>query len=169
MNSDKETKCCCCGGGEVNKLALDQLEEILAKYQGVKGALIPVLQEAQHAYGYLPREVIQGIAEGMAIPVSQIYGVVTFYAQFHLNPRGKNIIRVCQGTACHVRGAKGILKALEDSLQVKAGGTTPDLKFTLETVACIGACGLAPVLMVNDDTHGRLTPDIIPDLLAKYA
>lgn len=168
MNSDKETKCCC-GGGEVGKLALDQLDAILEKYQGVKGALIPVLQEAQNAYGYLPREVIQHIAEKMSIPVSQIYGVVTFYAQFHLNPRGKNIIRVCQGTACHVRGAKGILKALEDSLQVKAGGTTPDLKFTLETVACIGACGLAPVLMVNDDTHGRLTPEVIPELLAKYA
>ena len=168
MNSDKETKCCC-GGGEAGKLALDQLDAILEKYQGVKGALIPVLQEAQNAYGYLPREVIKHIAEKMSIPVSQIYGVVTFYAQFHLNPRGKNIIRVCQGTACHVRGAKGILKALEDSLQVKAGGTTPDLKFTLETVACIGACGLAPVLMVNDDTHGRLTPEVIPELLAKYA
>ncbi|WP_371368527.1 hypothetical protein SRRS_20720 [Sporomusa rhizae] len=168
MNSDKETKCCC-GGGEAGKLALDQLDAILEKYQGVKGALIPVLQEAQNAYGYLPREVIKHIAEKMSIPVSQIYGVVTFYAQFHLNPRGKNIVRVCQGTACHVRGAKGILKALEDSLQVKAGGTTPDLKFTLETVACIGACGLAPVLMVNDDTHGRLTPEVIPELLAKYA
>lgn len=168
MNSDKETKCCC-GGGEAGKLALDQVEAILAKYQGVKGALIPVLQEAQNAYGYLPREVIKCIAEKTGIPVSQIYGVVTFYSQFHLNPRGKNIIRVCQGTACHVRGAKGILKALEDGLQVKAGGTTPDLKFTLETVACIGACGLAPVLMVNDDTHGRLTPEVIPELLAKYA
>jgi NADH:ubiquinone oxidoreductase subunit E len=105
----------------------------------------------------------------MAIPVSQIYGVVTFYSQFHLNPRGKNIVRVCQGTACHVRGAKAILTMLEDNLKVKAGGTTPDLKFTLETVACIGACGLAPVLMVNDDTHGRLTPEIIPEILAKYA
>lgn len=169
MNSDKETKCCCCGGGEVNKLAMDKLEEILAKFQGVKGALIPVLQEAQNAYGYLPKEVIQFIAEKLAIPVSQIYGVVTFYSQFHLNPRGKNIVRVCQGTACHVRGAKAILKALEDNLQIKAGGTTPDLKFTLETVACIGACGLAPVMMVNDDTHGRLTPQIVPELLAKYA
>ena len=169
MNSDKETKCCCCGGGEAGKLAMDQVEVVLAKYHGVKGALIPVLQEAQNAYGYLPREVIQYIAEKMGIPVSQIYGVVTFYSQFHLNPRGKNIIRVCQGTACHVRGAKSILTALEDSLQVKAGGTTPDLKFTLETVACIGACGLAPVLMVNDDTHGRLTPEVIPDLLSQYA
>lgn len=169
MNSDKETKCCCCGGGEAGKHDLAQVEAILAKYQGVKGALIPVLQEAQNAYGYLPKEVIVCIAEKMAIPVSQIYGVVTFYAQFHLNPRGKNIVRVCQGTACHVRGAKAILTALEDNLKIKAGGTTPDLNFTLETVACIGACGLAPVLMVNDDTHGRLTPEVIPEILAKYA
>lgn len=171
MNSDnKETKNCCCGCGEESQAKrMAPLQGILDKYAGVKGALIPVLQEAQNAYGYLPKDVIQFIAEKMAVPVSQIYGVVTFYAQFHLNPRGKNIIRVCQGTACHVRGAKHILKALEDTLQVKAGGTTPDLKFTLETVACIGACGLAPVLMVNDDTHGRLVPDVVPEILAKYA
>jgi NADH-quinone oxidoreductase subunit E/NADP-reducing hydrogenase subunit HndA len=165
MNSNHANKCCC--GGDANQFA--QLDEILAKYQGVKGALIPVLQEAQNAYGYLPKEVIVRIGEKMNIPTSQIYGVATFYSQFHLNPRGKNIIRVCQGTACHVRGAKAILTALEDSLKVSAGQTTPDLKFTLETVACIGACGLAPVLMVNDDTHGRLTPENIPDILAKYA
>jgi NADH:ubiquinone oxidoreductase subunit E len=95
--------------------------------------------------------------------------VATFYSQFHLNPRGKNIIRVCQGTACHVRGAKAILKALEDTLKITAGKTTPDLKFTLETVACIGACGLSPVMMVNDDTHGRLTPEIVPQILSRYS
>lgn len=161
-----EKKCCCCGG---EKQQMPQLDEILAKYQGVKGALIPVLQEAQTAYGYLSKEVIVRISEVMNIPTSQIYGVVTFYSQFHLNPRGRNIIRVCQGTACHVRGAKAILKALEDNLKVSAGGTTSDLKFTLETVACIGACGLAPVMMVNDDTHGRLTPEVIPEILAKYS
>jgi NADH-quinone oxidoreductase E subunit len=165
MTISNEKKCCCCGGG--NEFA--QLDEILAKYQGVKGALIPVLQEAQNAYGYLSKEVIEHISGKLDIPVSQIYGVVTFYSQFHLNPRGRNIIRVCQGTACHVRGAKAILKALEDNLKIPAGGTTSDLKFTLETVACIGACGLAPVMMVNDDTHGRLTPEIVPEILAKYA
>lgn len=162
--SGNEKKCCC--GHEVNQLL--QLDEILEKYKGMNGALIPALQEAQNAYGYLSREVIQRIAEKMAIPVSQIYGVVTFYSQFHLNPRGRNIIRVCQGTACHVRGAKAVLQAIEEQLKIAAGATTPDLKFTLETVACIGACGLAPVLMVNDDTHGRLTPDDIPGILAKY-
>jgi NADH-quinone oxidoreductase E subunit len=157
---------CCCGGGN-NHLA--KLDELLAHYQGVKGALIPVLQEAQNIYGYLPKDVIKYIGQKMSIPTSQIYGVVTFYAQFHLTPRGKNIIRVCMGTACHVRGAKGILTAIEEELQVAVGKTTPDLKFTIESVACIGACGLAPVIMVNDDTHGRLTPDRIPEILAKYA
>ena len=166
MNSNHNETCCCCGG-DVNQFA--QLDEVLAKYQSVKGALIPVLQEAQDLYGYLSKEVIQHIGEKMNIPVSQIYGVVTFYAQFHLSPRGRNIIRVCQGTACHVRGAKAILKAIEDKLNVAAGKTTNDLKFTLETVACIGACGLAPVMMINDDTHGRLTPEIVPEILAKYS
>lgn len=162
MNSNK----CCCGG-EANHLA--QLDELLAKWKGVKGALIPVLQGAQEIYGYLPKEVIQRIGEKLDIPTSQIYGVVTFYAQFHLSPRGRNIIRVCQGTACHVRGAKAIMTAISDSLQIEVGKTTPDLKFTLESVACIGACGLAPVIMINDDTHGRLTADKIPEILAKYA
>lgn len=157
----------CCGGKCINQFS--QLDQILEKYREVKGALIPVLQETQNAYGYLEKEAIQYIAQNMNIPVSQIYGVVTFYSQFHLNPRGKNIIRVCQGTACHVRGAKLILKALEDNLKISAGQTTDDLKFTLETVACIGACGLAPVMMVNDDTHGRLTPEIISDILKKYS
>jgi len=163
---DKSEQKCCSGGQNVNQFA--QLDQILEKYREVKGALIPVLQETQNAYGYLSKEAIEYISCNMNIPVSQIYGVVTFYAQFHLNPRGKNIIRVCQGTACHVRGAKAILMSLEDTLQISAGQTTPDLKFTLETVACIGACGLAPVMMVNDDTHGRLTPESIPEILKKY-
>lgn len=159
--------CDCCGGNHEKKLV--QLDAILEKYQGMKGALIPVLQEAQDAYGYLSKEVIEHIGEHLDIPVSQIYGVVTFYSQFHLNPRGRNIIRVCQGTACHVRGGKAILEAVQKQLNIKAGQTTPDLRFTLETVACIGACGLAPVMMVNDDTHGRLTQDLIPEILAKYS
>jgi NADH-quinone oxidoreductase E subunit len=162
MNSN-QPKCCC--DGSVNQF--DKLDEVLKKYLGVKGALIPVLQEAQHAYGYLSKEVLQNISKKMDIPISQIYGVVTFYSQFHLTPRGKSIIRVCQGTACHVRGAKAILNEIENQLNIKSGATTSDLKFTLETVACIGACGLAPVMMINDDTHGRLTPEIIPEILAK--
>ena len=163
MNSNQPT--CCCGG---NTNKFEKLDIILQKYQGIKGALIPVLQETQNAYGYLPKEVLENMAEKMNIPLSEIYGVVTFYSQFHLKQRGKNIIRVCQGTACHVRGAKAILTEIENKLNIRAGGTTPDLLFTLETVACIGACGLAPVLMINDDTHGRLTPENIPEILAKY-
>ena len=161
----KETQGCCCGG---NKDRFAKVDEILAHYQGVKGALIPVLQEAQDAYGFLPKDVIGRIAETLKIPVSQVYGVVTFYSQCHLNPRGRNIIRVCQGTACHVRGAKGVLKALEDELHIGPGQTTTDERFTLETVACLGACGLAPVLMINDDTHGRLTPETVCKLLERY-
>jgi len=163
MNSNSG-KCC---GGESDNLA--RLDESLTKYQGVQGALIPVLQDAQHAYGYLSQEVIVRISERMNIPTSHICGVVTFYSQFHLNPRGRNIIRVCQGTACHVRGAKVILAAIEDELKIVAGKTTPDLKFTLETVACIGACGLSPCMMVNADTHGRLTPEAVPAILANYS
>ena len=163
MTENSGTKCCC--GGADN---LAGLNEVLAKFQGTKGTLIPALQEAQNIYGYLSKEIIERIGEKLEIPVSQIYGVVTFYSQFHLNPRGRNIIRVCQGTACHVRGAKAILQALEDNLKISAGGTTSDLRYTLETVACIGACGLAPVMMVNDDTHGRLTPEAVPEILAKY-
>ena len=161
----KETQGCCCGG---NKDRFAKVDEILAHYNGVKGALIPVLQEAQDAYGFLPKDIISRIADTLKIPVSQVYGVVTFYSQFHLNPRGRNIIRVCQGTACHVRGAKAVLKALEDELRIAPGQTTTDERFTLETVACLGACGLAPVLMINDDTHGRLTPETVCELLDRY-
>ena len=161
----KETQGCCCGG---NKDRFAKVDEILAHYNGVKGALIPVLQEAQGAYGFLPKDIISRIAQTLKIPVSQVYGVVTFYSQFHLNPRGRNIIRVCQGTACHVRGAKAVLKALEDELRIAPGQTTTDERFTLETVACLDACGLAPVLMINDDTHGRLTPETVCKLLDRY-
>ncbi len=150
--------------------AWEQLAVLLDKYRGTKGSVIPVLQQAQEIFGYLPREVLIKISKEIGVPVSQIYGVVTFYAQFHLEPRGQNIIRSCQGTACHVRGAKAVLVAIREKLGLKEGQvTTPDLKFTLETVACIGACGLAPVFMVNDDTHGRLTPESVGPIMDKYA
>ena len=145
-----------------------KLDEIIAAHKGEAGALMPVLQKAQDVYGYLPQEVLEAIASELNIPVAEVFGVVTFYAQFHLTPRGKNIIRICQGTACHVRGAKTILEAVSKHLGVKAGETTPDLNFTIETVACLGACGLAPVMMINDNTHGRLTPADIPGILDSY-
>ena len=145
-----------------------ELEKVFAKYEGKKGALIPVLQAAQNIYGYLPAEVLKEISAKLNIPVSKIYGVVTFYAQFHLNPRGRNIVRVCLGTACHVRGGAKIAEAVTKAIGVADGETTEDLRYTFESVACLGACGLAPVLMVNEDTHGRLTPDKVVGLLEKY-
>lgn len=146
-----------------------QLDELLAELGSKKGTLIPILQRAQDMFGYLPREVLIRIGEKVGIPISQVYGVVTFYAQFHLEPRGRNIVRSCQGTACHVRGAKAILNELSSCLGLEGEEvTTKDLRFTLETVACIGCCGLAPVIMINDDTHGRLTPEAIKGILDKY-
>lgn len=147
---------------------LEPLSEILSRYEKKERYLIPVLQEAQEEYGYLPEEVMKEIALGLNLSLSQVYGVVTFYSQFHQQPRGNNIIRVCMGTACHVRGGGAILDAIKDELGIEAGETSEDLEFTLESVACIGACGLAPVIMINDDTHGRLTPEKIPGILAKY-
>jgi len=147
---------------------LEPVKEIISRYEKKERYLIPVLQEAQDEYGYLPEEVLKEIGLGLNLSLSQVYGVVTFYSQFHQEPRGNNIIRVCMGTACHVRGGDGVMEAIKDELDIEAGETTDDLEFTLESVACIGACGLAPVIMINDDTHGRLTPEKIPTILAKY-
>jgi NADH-quinone oxidoreductase E subunit len=152
-----------------SNIDIKNLDKILEKYKDLaRGALIPVLQAAQDEYGYLPEAILFEIAKRLNVPISKVYGVVTFYAQFHLAPRGKHIVRVCQGTACHVRGGKTILQTLEEELGVKAGHTTEDLRFTLETVACIGACGLAPVMQINNDTHGRLTPEKIKNILERY-
>lgn len=159
---------CCCENQNMETEKEEKLGQILDKYRQQKGALIPVLQAAQDIYGYLPKEALERIANDLRLPLSKVYGVVTFYAQFHLNPRGRHVVRVCLGTACHVRGGAKILEALEKETGVSDGETTEDLRFTLESVACIGACGLAPVIMVNDDTHGRLTPDQIPNILSQY-
>ncbi len=149
--------------------AWGQLKELLDSWKGKKGSLIPVLQQTQEIFGYLPQDVLLHISEELDIAISQIYGVVTFYAQFHLEPRGENIVRSCQGTACHVRGASNVLDAIKKKLGLKEGqATTDDLRFTLETVACIGACGLAPCMMVNHDTYGRLTPALVSEILDKY-
>jgi NADH-quinone oxidoreductase E subunit len=156
---------CCCSGESPEKVKIDK---ILKKYENEKGALIAILQEVQHLYNYLPEDVLEYVAKNTKTPISKIYGVVTFYSQFHLNPRGRNIIRVCQGTACHVRGGKAILEELESELGIKAGHTTKDLNFTLETVACLGACSLAPVIQINGETHGRLTTDMVESILEKY-
>ncbi|KYH33552.1 NADH-quinone oxidoreductase subunit NuoE [Neomoorella mulderi] len=144
------------------------LAEVLERYAGTEGALIPILQEAQEIYGYLPGEVMREIARKLKIPFSQVYGVATFYTQFHLKPRGRNIIRVCQGTACHVRGGARLLEAISAALGIGKNETTADGRFTLETVACLGSCGLAPVMMINEETYGRLAPEKIPAILEKY-
>ncbi|MBQ8378444.1 MAG: NAD(P)H-dependent oxidoreductase subunit E [Oscillospiraceae bacterium] len=145
-----------------------ELRKIIAAHKGDKGALMPILQQAQGVYGYLPIEVQEIIATEMDIPLEKVYGVVTFYAQFSLNPKGKYTISVCLGTACYVKGSGDIFNKLSEVLGIKGGETTPDGKFTLVDCRCIGACGLAPVLTVNDDVYGRLTVDDVADILAKY-
>ncbi len=136
-----------------------RLKEILERHKGQGGALIPVLQEAQGALGYLSQETLQAIALNLNIPASQVYGVVTFYTQFRLKPVGHHLIRVCHGTACHVSGAEAIGEALKEELQVEDGETTADGKYTLDSVACLGCCSLAPVIMVDEEAYGRLTPE----------
>jgi len=140
----------------------------LWRYDGAPGELIPLLQSAQDHFGYIPRRAIQYISETTNIPESTIYGVITFYSQFRLQPMGKHVIRVCAGTACHVSGAKQLLETVQDELGIEVGDTTEDGLFTLFTVACLGCCSLAPVMMVNEETHGRLTPAAVRKLLRGY-
>jgi NADH:ubiquinone oxidoreductase subunit E len=149
-------------------LDLSRLDEILQEHRVEEGALIPVLQEAQNIYGYLPEEVLLRIGRTLKVPMSKIYGVITFYAQFYLHPRGRHVIKSCQGTACHVRGAKGVLESLCRELKVEPGGTTEDLNFSLETVACVGTCFLGPVIMIDEDYYGKLTPRRAAGVLKKY-
>ena len=129
---------------------------------------MPVLQEAQNIYGYLPIEVQKMIAEGLNIPLEEVYGVVTFYAQFSLNPKGKYNIGVCLGTACYVKGSQEVYDKVSEVLNIKGGEVTDDGKFSLEATRCIGCCGLAPVMTVGDDVYGKLTADMIPDIIKKY-
>jgi NADH:ubiquinone oxidoreductase subunit E len=139
--------------------AANPLDAIIARYAGDRGAVIPVLQEAQAALGWLSDDSLRAIAAGLGVPASQLYGVVTFYTQFRLQPVGRHLIRVCHGTACHVGGAEKISRAVEGELRVADGATTEDRKFTVESVACLGCCSLAPVIMIDGETYGRLTGD----------
>ena len=145
-----------------------ELLKVIAAHKDDKGALMPVLQQAQGIYGYLPIEVQTIISKEMDIPLEKIYGVVTFYSQFSLNPKGKYQISVCLGTACYVKGSGDIFDKLAEKLGIQGGECTPDGKFSLDACRCIGACGLAPVLTVNDDVYGRLTVDDVDGILAKY-
>jgi NADH:ubiquinone oxidoreductase subunit E len=147
------------------EIDFSEAEKILDEYEKVNGALIPILQKVQAVYGYLQEPIIYLIAERLNISVSEIAGVATFYAQFHLKPRGRHIIKVCTGTACHVKGAKSIVNKLSSELNVPVGDTTSDKMFTLEEVACLGACSLAPILMIDEDVHGKLAPDIVTNII----
>jgi NADH-quinone oxidoreductase subunit E len=132
------------------------------------GALIPLLQSAQNSYGYIPEKVIHYISELVNIPAAEIYGVITFYSQFRLKPPGKNLIRICEGTACHVNGSRTVLSVLQDELGISTGETTDDGLFSLESVACLGCCSLAPVIMINNDTYGNLTSERIRKILNDF-
>jgi len=149
--------------GDITK----QLDEILSRYSGEKSDLIPVLQEAQESFGYLPEGVMQRIAKFLRLPESTVYGVSTFYAQFKLIPTGKRLVKVCRGTACHVRGGARILREVEKQLGIKPGETSTDLSNSLETIACFGSCALAPVMVVNKDVYGRMTTPKVEQILAK--
>jgi NADH:ubiquinone oxidoreductase subunit E len=145
-----------------------KLRELIDTYKGIPGSLMPVLQQAQEIYGYLPIEVQTIIAEGLGLSLEEVYGVVTFYAQFALNPKGKYNIAVCLGTACYVKGSGDIIEQIQTKLGLEPGGITADGKFSLEATRCIGACGLAPVMTVNGEVYGRLTKNDVDTILDPY-
>ena len=145
-----------------------KLDEIVAKYKDTRGALIPVLHEAQEVYGYLPLEVQRVIAEKLNIPLAEVYGVVSFYTQFSIYPKGQYQINVCMGTACYVKGANEVLDKFRTRLSIDVGECTEDGKFSLEACRCIGACGLAPVVTINDEVYGKLTADDVDGILDDY-
>ncbi|BBB90290.1 MAG TPA: NAD(P)H-dependent oxidoreductase subunit E [Methylomusa anaerophila] len=166
--SCEEKKCqCCCEDGQ-DQQKYDRIAEVIAKYKNKEGSLIQVLHLTQSIYGYLPLDLQKFIAEGMEKPLSEVSGVVTFYSFFATEPRGEHTIRVCLGTACYVRGGKKIVDRLEEILDVKVGGTTKDQKFTFEVARCIGACGLAPAMMIDDVVYKQVNPDKLETILAKY-
>jgi len=146
-------------------LDLTKVEQIIGEVGEEEGGLIPVLQKAQDVFGYLPREVLQSIADRLGVSLTKVYGVATFYSQFHLTPRGRHIIQQCDGTACHVRGAPRIIETVERELGIKAGETTPDLKYTYEVVYCLGSCALAPMAMIDDQVARGLTAKKMLDII----
>lgn len=159
-----ENKTKFCGSGE----QLKKLNAVIEESRSTPGCLLHILQEAQGIYGYLPIEVQTVIAEGLGISLSEVYGVVTFYSQFSLQPKGKNRISICLGTACYVKGSDKILEELEKQLGIKCGECTPDGLFSIDSCRCVGACGLAPVMMINDEVYGKLTKDMVKGILDKY-
>lgn len=146
----------------------NKLKEVIAKHHDQPGGLMPILQEAQGIYGYLPIEVQTIIADGLGISLSEVYGVATFYSQFSLTPKGEHRISVCLGTACYVKGSDKILEAVEKRLGIKSGECTPDGMFSIDSCRCVGACGLAPVMMVDEDVYGKVTPDQVDKIIDSY-
>ena len=145
-----------------------RLRAVIEEHKDEQGPLMPILHEAQEIYGYLPEEVLAIISDELDIPLAEIFGVATFYSRFTLNPKGEYQISVCLGTACYVKGSAQVLEAVEKELGIKAGGLTEDGKFSLDATRCVGACGLAPIMLVNDDVYGQMTPERVPEVLSKY-
>lgn len=160
--------CTCCTEEVDEQELMARLDEVLTEYKDKEGALIPVLQIAQGLFGFLPENVLLRISRTLNLPYSEVAGVVSFYSFFSTQPRGKNVVRVCLGTACYVRGGKQILDALKKKLSIDVGDTTEDRNFSLEVGRCFGACGLAPVVMVNDETHQRVKASRVGQLIAAY-
>ncbi|MBR6258716.1 MAG: NAD(P)H-dependent oxidoreductase subunit E [Oscillospiraceae bacterium] len=146
----------------------EKLMQVISEHKGQKGATMPVMQAAQEIYGYLPEEVQIMIADGLNIPLSEVYGIASFYAQFTLNPKGQYRISICLGTACYVKGSRDVLNKVCEVLGCQPGGITSDGVFSVDATRCLGCCGLAPVMMINDEVYGRLKPDDVKDILAKY-
>ncbi|OKP79442.1 NADH dehydrogenase [Paenibacillus helianthi] len=147
---------------------LMKVQAAISQFKMIQGALIPVLHEIQDIYGYLPEPVLQIVSAELHLPMSEIYGVASFYHFFSLTPKGENVVHVCLGTACYIKGAQGVLDRLSTELKVPVQGTTEDNKFTLEATRCLGACGLAPVMTIGEKVHGRLVPNNIPKILKEY-
>ncbi len=161
--------CTNCTNKEPSPIDLQDLEPILGEFRGKRWPLIPLLQRVQDEFGYIPPETVEPIARDLGLFPTEVQGVISFYSQFYTAPRGRNIIRVCRGTACHVRGSGTVLKMIKKNLGVDEGETTPDYNFTLETVACLGACALAPVLVGNNQYYGKTNPKKVESLLEFFA
>jgi len=158
----------CCSECSETDVRYEKVKDMTKKFKEMKGGLIPALHEVQKLFGYLPERALQIVSEELNVPMSEIYGVSTFYSQFTLEPKGEHIIKVCLGTACYVKGAQDILERFASVLEVEVGKTTKDGKFTVEAARCLGACGLAPVLMVDDKVYGRLIPDDVIRIIEEY-
>lgn len=165
---EQQQTCSSDGKDLAEEMKLEKVRSAISHFKSINGALIPVLHEVQDIYGYLPEHVLKMVSTELNIPMSEIYGVASFYHFFSLTPKGENVIHVCMGTACYIKGAQALLDRLSTELKVPVQGTTADNKFTLEATRCLGACGLAPVMTIGEKVHGRLVPNNVPKILNEY-